>query len=329
MYTNIDTHHALIVFRQWFQAFSSEIPKAFPTELFLAVLELVMTRNVFSFDDTFWLQIAGTAMGTSCACMYATMYYALHERQSILPLYGVQLLYFKRFIDDIIGIWIGGDSPAWTQFQSGLSFGLLRWETSKLSSSAVFLDLEISIDLDNQCLTMRTYQKPMNLFLYIPPTSAHPPGVLKSIVYGNLQRFWKQNTRRNDFIHVASQFAHHLIARGHNPDTIRELFLEVGKRLSQQPTSSDNVDPRKTLFFHWEYHPHGLSRRDIRRAYTEICAEDSGFEFDRFVVAFSRAPNIRDALMPTRLSEPAGSRASDYYCELPEPPDPQGHLRDV
>jgi hypothetical protein len=126
------------VFRQWFQAFSSEIPKAFPTELFLAVLELVMTRNVFSFDDTFWLQIAGTAMGTSCACMYATMYYALHERQSILPLYGVQLLYFKRFIDDIIGIWIGGDSPAWTQFQSGLSFGLLCWETSKLSSSAVF-----------------------------------------------------------------------------------------------------------------------------------------------------------------------------------------------
>jgi hypothetical protein len=35
MYTNIDTHHALIVFRQWFQDFSSGIPKAFPTELFL------------------------------------------------------------------------------------------------------------------------------------------------------------------------------------------------------------------------------------------------------------------------------------------------------
>jgi hypothetical protein len=95
MYTNIDTQHALIVFRQWFQAFPSEIPKAFPTELFLAVLELIMTWNVFSFDDTFWLQITGTAMGTSCACMYTTMYYALHERQSIIPLHGVQLLYFK------------------------------------------------------------------------------------------------------------------------------------------------------------------------------------------------------------------------------------------
>ena len=329
MYTNIDTRHAMTVFRQWFRDYSIEIPTDFPQELFLAVLEIVMTRNVFSFDDTFWLQIAGTAMGTSCACMYATMYYALHERQSILRSHGHQLPYFKRFIDDIFGIWIGGDTPAWTQFQNDLSFGSLCWETTKLSSSVVFLDLEISLDPDSRCLTTRTYQKAMNLFLYIPPTSAHPPGVLKSIVYGNLQRFWKQNTHRSDFVRVAGQFAQHLIARGHHPDVVRELFLEVGTRLSRHPTPCDNVDPRKTLFFHWEYHPNGISRRDIRRAYTETCAEDSGFDFDRFVVAFSRAPNIRDALMPTRLSEPAGSRASDYFCELPEPIDPKGHLRDV
>jgi hypothetical protein len=27
--------------------------------------------------------------------------------------------------------------------------------------------------------------------------SPHPPGVLKSIVYGNLQQFWKQNMHRS------------------------------------------------------------------------------------------------------------------------------------
>jgi hypothetical protein len=329
MYTNIDTCHALMVFSHWFRDYSDEIPTDFPKELFLKILELVMTRNVFSFDDTYWLQTAGTAMGTSTACVYATMYYAQHERTSILPTYGDQLPYFKRFIDDIIGIWIGGDSPAWTQFQSDLSFGSLRWETSKLSNSVVFLDLAISIDPDSRRLITRTYQKPMNLFLYIPPTSAHAHGVLKSIVYGNLQRFWRQNTHRSDFIQVAGQFAQHLIARGHDPDIIRDLFLEVGKRLSQNPTSCTNVDPRKTLFFHWEYHPNGISRRNIRRAYQEICAGDSGFLFNRFVVAFSRAPNLRDALMPTRLSEPAGSRASDHFREIPEPSDPKGHLRDV
>jgi hypothetical protein len=326
MYTNIDTQHALTVFRQWFREFPEEIPSNFPEELFLAVLEIVMTRNIFGFDDTYWLQIAGTAMGTSCACMYATLYYALHERQSILRQHGRRLLYFKRFIDDIIGIWIGGNTPAWTQLQTDLAFGKLRWETTKLTTSVIFLDLEITIDANSRCLTTRTYQKPMNSFLYIPPTSAHPPGVLRSIIYGNLQRFWKQNTESSDYVRVAGQFAQHLIARGHSPDNIRQLFLEVAKTLSRQPTRRDAVDSRNTLFFHWEYHPNGISRRDIRQAYMETCGRHCGFDFDRFVVAFSRPRNLRDALIPTRLSEPAGSRASDYYREIPEP-NPATSLR--
>jgi hypothetical protein len=125
MYTNIDTEHAMRVFRHWFTKFSEEIPTNFPVELFLAVLEIIMTQNVFEFDDTHWLQIAGTAMGTSCACMFATLYYALHERLSLLPHYHSQLLYFKRFIDDILGIWKGNDEQ-WKSFKRNLdTFGSL------------------------------------------------------------------------------------------------------------------------------------------------------------------------------------------------------------
>jgi hypothetical protein len=116
---------------------------------------------------------------------------------------------------------------------------------------------------------------------------AHPPGVLKSIIYGNLQSYWKQNMQQHDFIHVAGQFANHLVARGRNPDHIRELFLEVALTLSRQPTQQNGVDSRNTLFFHWEYHPHGISRQAIRQAYTETCERHGGLGFDRFVVAYS------------------------------------------
>jgi hypothetical protein len=121
------------------------------------------------------------------------------------------------------------------------------------------MDLEITIDANSHCLTTRTYQKPMNPFLYIPPMPVHPPGVLKSIIYGNLQCSWKQNTYHNDYVHIASQFAQHLIARGHSPDNIHQLFLEVAKTLSRQPTCSNVADTHNTLFFHWEYHPNGIS----------------------------------------------------------------------
>jgi hypothetical protein len=152
------------VFRRWFTEFPKEIPTGFPVKLFLAVLEIIMTRNVFAFDDTHWLQIAGTAMGTSCACMFATLYYALHERVSLLPCYHSQLLYFTRFIDDIFGIWIGTDKKG-SSFKSDLdTFESLRWEASPLRNTAIFLDLEIRLNAEWRIET-KTYQKPQNLFL--------------------------------------------------------------------------------------------------------------------------------------------------------------------
>jgi hypothetical protein len=46
----------------------------FPTSLFLQVLTVVMEWNVFSFMNSLWLQVSGTAMGTPAASPYAMSY---------------------------------------------------------------------------------------------------------------------------------------------------------------------------------------------------------------------------------------------------------------
>ena len=51
------------------------------------------------------LQLLGTAMGTSAAVMWATLYDAYHEVHTLLPNHGHNLLYFIRYIDVILGIW--------------------------------------------------------------------------------------------------------------------------------------------------------------------------------------------------------------------------------
>ena len=94
MYTNIDPAHGMEAFQQWFDEYPGEIPPNFPKALFLEMLETVMTTNVFEFGDTDWLQLKGTAMGTSCACLYATLYYALHERRLLLTKYSSLLIYY-------------------------------------------------------------------------------------------------------------------------------------------------------------------------------------------------------------------------------------------
>ena len=174
MYTNIQCEEGCAAFENWFEEYSDELPPGFPVPLFLAVLKIVMSYNVFQFDNTFWLQLSGTAMGTSCACLYATIFWGYIERKKILPKWKPLLPYLKRFIDDKLGIWVGSESE-FENFKADLNtHGSLTWITSDLQTSVDFLDITISLD-DNGGLRFKTYQKAFNLYLYIPPSSAHPP----------------------------------------------------------------------------------------------------------------------------------------------------------
>ena len=126
MYTNIDTRHALHAFSGFFERFSTTIPSDFSIDLFLSVLEIVMENNVFEFGKTLWLQCIGTAMGTNCACNYATISYGYHEETYVLPKFQANLIYYKRYIDDVIGIWYSNDPEKRNQFKSSLNgFGRL------------------------------------------------------------------------------------------------------------------------------------------------------------------------------------------------------------
>jgi hypothetical protein len=65
-----------------------------------------MKNNIFSFVDTYWLQLCGTAMGTPVACAYATLTFGQHENTVILSTFSTNLLFYRRYIDDIFGIWL-------------------------------------------------------------------------------------------------------------------------------------------------------------------------------------------------------------------------------
>jgi len=115
-----------------------------------------MENNVFSFADTFWLQLSGTAMGTPTACAYAMLSYGHHENTEILEEFQPNLLYYKRYIDDIFGIWLPPKTQkinTWNRFKEKLnSWGSLEWIIQEPSNRTQFLDLNIHIQ-DSSILT--------------------------------------------------------------------------------------------------------------------------------------------------------------------------------
>jgi len=111
------------------------------------------------------------------------------------------------------------------------------------------------------------------LHLHLPPSSAHSPGTLKSLTFGNLQRHWKQHTHTSDYVNMASAFRQHLLARGHHSKDIDPIFLAAAHHIDtapERPNSNARAAPK--LFLHWEYHPKDLPRQHIRSLFNETCS---------------------------------------------------------
>ena len=329
MYTHIDTRHGLEKVSDWIDDFPDELPSDFPVKAVKAALALVMKNNIFECGDSFFEQLLGCAMGTPVACIYATLYYAYHERTVLLPKYSDNLLFLRRFIDDMIGIWVpNGDPTAWDDFKRDLPFGILEWDVIEPSKSVNFLDLTISINA-NRYIETRTYQKAMNLYLYLPPTSAHPPSVIRGMIYGLLRKYKQQNTHRADYIEMTVLLYQRLAERGWDSSLLARLFDDASAKVekngpskSQQRKEVAANDGRPNrIFIHTEFHPGGIPRKEIRRAFEETCGEafrnlatESGnrMQIKQTTIAYSRPKNLRDMLTSAKLTEVEGRGVSTF-----------------
>ena len=326
MYTNIDTDHGLDILEKFIEMFEDLLPKDFPKELLLWSMKIIMRFNVFEFGSHIIQQLCGTAMGTPCACMYATIYYCYHEICVLLAKYERYLILYKRLIDDGCGIWNDrGDLGAWDRFcydVNNFVGGKLKWVIDERCEEVNFLDITIRINELNRIET-RTYQKPMNLYLYITDNSAHPPGVMKGMIFGELKRYHRQNTRREDYLEMVRLLFLRLRARGWRADLLREWFIAAAERVeAKQPTrKTEDVSPRDRLFLHLKYHPRGITRQQLRAAFDATCDSFNGTSaaVKQVTVAFSRARNLKDALTSARFRPPEHARGPASSTRVDRP----------
>ena len=325
MYTNIDTAHALLVIGIWLD--SLDLPDGFPLKAVKEAMKLVMENNIFEWGDLYFLQLLGTAMGTSAACMWATIYFAIHEMGFIIPKYVDNLLLFYRFIDDIFGIWLGDRSgPLWEEFKRDISsFGKLTWTFVEPSSSVDFLDLTVTIEQGR--IVTKTFQKALNLYQYISPQSNHPPKMINGIIFSLLRTYMRQNTWEDDYQEVTLKLFRRLAARGWNKVLLKDIILKADKKIRLQlenpspppaelsPTSpSENNSSRDLLFLHMEYGQKDLPRKAVREIYESTCREVfEGIGIKRFITAYSRSSNIKDLVTRAKLHQAPGCEASKYY----------------
>ena len=112
MYTNIPVEEGLAAFKI---TLDKRRDQSIPTHFILKLLKLIMEKNIFTFNEEYWLQLLGTCMGTRVAPTYANLFMGVLEENILdnCPLSLRKHLYlWKRFIYDILIIW----TDSWDSF---------------------------------------------------------------------------------------------------------------------------------------------------------------------------------------------------------------------
>jgi hypothetical protein len=210
-------------------------------------------------------------------------------------------------------------------------FGKLEWEFTERAKSADFLDLTIAIK-PNGTIGTKLFEKKLNLYLYIPPHSAHPPGVTFGLIFGMIKRIFRLTTDTADQKSAVTDLFRRLQARGHQATDILPMFLAALSNVSKPPRLPTTGDPdAPPLFLHLRYNPFDVPSKVIQATFRTYLLHpknepwlpdlrnpyNARFRSHRLIIAYSRPSNLRNLLFPRKLKEAADQQVSTFLRHPP------------
>ena len=180
-------------------------------------LRIILNRNYCCFNGETFRQHIGFATGISCGAEIANIFIFVLTRH-VFARFGEYILNHDRYIDDGFIVWTGTALMAGTMFAqlNALDSNIGLTHTVSLIA-AVFLDIYISkgqLFKTRRLLDTKTYQKPMNRYLMLPFCSEHTTNCKLSVVHGELRRYIKRSSARNDYVQIAGMLRQRLHLRG-------------------------------------------------------------------------------------------------------------------
>jgi hypothetical protein len=226
----------------------------------LALLEWILKNNYLIFDNIVYLQIQGTAMGTPMAPTFANIFLTALE---IKLLYTLKYRIYQRYLDDIFAVMTKEVATFFITAFNKLCPSI-KLEAVTISNVAIFLDLRIEIV--NRRVEFSVYQKPANIYQYIPPLSRHPRPVFTAWIKEELIRYRLKSSRPSDFIELCRKFSDRLRARGYSTEYVARALVTIPRRatLIAKVNPNPNAVIQSNHTAHSDNAVHTSSRKSTR-----------------------------------------------------------------
>ena len=307
LYTNIPNQSGIDACYSAWQRQQMKDPQHPPAETLRHLLEMVLKLNTLEFDQEFYLQTSGTAMGQKLAPAYANVFMGQLE-ESILNSSIYKPKYYCRFIDDIFLIFPYPESDLAEFMQHMNSANKAIQFTHEYSQSEVtFLDVTVYKNGTNR-LQVKTFIKPTNKQLYVRYDSHHPPGTTKGIAIGEAMRFLRTNSEKRNFHKMLFLHKRNLRRRGYPAKIINTMMKRVKFSMRREKLKqSDKGKTRTPPTFAARYGPRAVKTfKRIRKHWTsmeELSAKNGNKHMNNFLkdnrphLSYRSNPNLANRLV--------------------------------
>ncbi|XP_078502568.1 uncharacterized protein LOC144758683 [Lissotriton helveticus] len=246
LYTSIKHEDGIKACRKFLSSRSISYLKH--SDMIVQMMRFCLENNFFVFDDVYYKQRQGTAMGTCFAPSFANLFMASWEQQveKTHEMYRSLVKLWLRYIDDLFIIWEGTQSEA-ESFVVGLNNNdqNIKLEGHMDTQSMVFLDLHVKVS--EKKLVTSLYRKETAGNTLLHAESGHPRALIKSIPFGEFLRARRNCSTEEDFVVESVCMGKRFIDRGYQPSII-EAARKKASEISHQSllVSSEVLKPGNT-----------------------------------------------------------------------------------
>ena len=236
----------------------------------LKLLKLVLKCNCFRFNDKFYLQVNGTAMGTRVAPTYAIMFMNWFEKKYVYP-YRKPPRIWWRFIDDVWGIFRGSEEEllAFTKYLNAVH-PTIKFTVEYSKDRVNFLD--VTTIAHNGRIVSDLHVKETDNHGYLDYSSSHPSHNKLSIPYSQFLRIKRIYSTWSGFAINSLKLCHYLSLRGYPYSLVKEALIKVIKldRTNALKTFEQTPENTRKLFCIVDFNPFAPNMQNIILKYWPI-----------------------------------------------------------
>nr|XP_033806226.1 uncharacterized protein LOC117363075 [Geotrypetes seraphini] len=246
----------------------------------------------------------GSKMAPSIACLYVSQF----ESKFLYPSeYWKFFLFWKRYIDDVLAVWIGTseDLICFCEWLNSCDSNL-QFTMTMDSHQVAFLD--ISITLINGQFKTSIFRKPTDRNNLLQYDSFHPKHLRNNIPTGQFLRLRRLCSTVEEYVSKADELKHRFFVRGYPLSVLKKAYkrgLYANRLLLLQPQQKTDVSPLVCVL---PYSIHAFQIKKIIKQHWPILQYHEVFQdVPRF--AFSKPLNLKQQLTHSQF---LSSAASNY-----------------